>query len=168
MQDDAAGSVAGETGTGAEESSAADSAEAFAAPPSPTFRRSLGTVDEQRLTRIGKRGLPLVIFSRAYTTADVPTLRDRFVEELAGQAPVARRQDIRDCTALVTTQFPSSLPAYAALGELRGRGDIVVVAFAWTNEAEGPLDQAMVWAWSVGDCDGIPVHYSTNVIEPRR
>jgi len=135
--------------------------------PSPTFEADLGLVDEERLTKLGRSGLPLVIFSRAYTTTDVEQRQSAFIEEVAAQAPTSRGNDIRECAATITAEFPRSLLAYAALAEFKDRGDILILAFAWTDEEAGPLDQSMVWAWSIGDCDGIPVHYSTNVIRPR-
>ncbi|MDP9067688.1 MAG: zf-HC2 domain-containing protein [Actinomycetota bacterium] len=156
-------------GRGASEAVMGTSSEAGAATgaPSPTFRASLGEVDPERLNKLGEQGLPLVVFSRAYTVDDVPRLQGEFIESLAERAPDARGDDIRECAGLVTTQFPNALPAYAALAEYRNRGDILVLAFAWSDQEQGPLDQSMVWAWAVDDCAGIPVHYSKNVIQPR-
>ena len=136
--------------------------------PSPTFEADLGPVDEKRLNKLGRSGLPLVIFSRAYTTDDVADKQVAFIEEVAAQAPTARGEDIRACAGEISAQFPNSLLAYAAFAEFEDRGDILVLAFAWTDEESGPLSQSMVWAWGIGDCDGIPVHYSKNVIRPRR
>lgn len=161
LKDGRAGGTVGAT-------SGSTSDAASAPPPPPTFRAALGEVDRERLNRLGKHGLPLVVFSRAYTVDDVPALHADFIERLAARAPDARGEDIRRCAALVTSQFPNSLPAYAALAEYRNRGDILVLAFAWTNREEGPLDRSMVWAWAVDDCDGIPVHYSTSIIEPQK
>ena len=136
--------------------------------PSPTFEADLGPVDEKRLNKLGRSGLPLVVFSRAYTVDDVSEHQLAFIEEVAAQAPTARGEDIRACAGRLSEEFPNSLLAYAALAEFENRGDILVLAFAWTDEGSGPLAQSMVWAWSIGDCDGIPVHYSKNVIRPRR
>jgi hypothetical protein len=108
------------------------------------------------------------VFSRSFAAGDVTEHQTSFVEEVAAQAPTARGEDIRTCAGAVTGQFPNSLLAYAALGEFENRGDILVLAFAWTDEENGPLDQSMVWAWAIGDCDGIPVHYSKNIIRPQR
>jgi len=137
------------------------------AAPAPTFEADLGLVDEKRLTKLGRSGPPLVIFSRAYSTTDVGERQGAFIEEVAAQAPTSRGDDIRECAATISAEFPRSLLAYAALAEFEDRGDILVLAFAWTDEDAGPLDQSMVWAWSIGDCDGIPVYYSKNVIRPR-
>lgn len=157
------------SGTAGGASGSADTTmEARPPAPSPTFRSDLGPVDEKYLNKLGRSGLPLVIFSRAYSTDDVAERQASFIEELAGQAPTARGNDIRTCAAEITGQFPNSLLAYAALAEFEDRGDILVLAFAWTDEDTGPLAQSMVWAWSIGDCDGIPVHYSKNVIRPQR
>ena len=139
-----------------------------AAPPSPTFEADLGKVDAKRLNKLGRSGLPLVIFSRSYTTDNVAENQAAFIEEVAAQAPTARGDDIRACAGAVSEQFPNSLLAYAAFAEFTDRGDILVLAFAWTDKESGPMSQSMVWAWSIGDCDGIPVHYSKNVIRPRR
>lgn len=158
--EDTAGGTAGGAGS---------QATAEAPPPEPTFRESIGEVDRARLNRIGRRGLPLVVFSRAYTVADVETLRDDFVEQLAEQAPAARGRQIRECVASITSNFPTALPAYGAIGEFvdRPQREVLIVAFAWTNEPQGPLDQSMVWAWPLGNCDAV-AHYSKNVIEPTR
>lgn len=153
-------------GTGGAASEALDTKAALA--PSPTFEPDLGLVDEKRLNKLGRSGLPLVVFSRSYTTGDVPEHQTEFVEEVAAQAPRARGDDIRACSAPLSRQFPHSLLAYGALAEFEDRGDILVLAYAWTDEDSGPLEQSMVWAWSIGDCDGIPVHYSKSVIRPQR
>ncbi|HJR45223.1 MAG TPA: zf-HC2 domain-containing protein [Actinomycetota bacterium] len=138
-----------------------------AAPPLPSYEGSMGSVDTAEMNRLGRRGLPLVLFSRSYSVEDVAAVQAEYVEQLASQAPAARGQDIRDCTALVTSDIQNALPAFAGFGEYEDRGDILVLAFAWTDEDAGPLDRSMVWAWAIGDCEGTPVHYSTNVIRPR-
>ena len=138
-----------------------------AAPPDPAYKEDMGAVDRARMNRLGRRGLSLVLFSRFYSVEDVPGLQSEFIEQLAARAPDARGQDIRDCAALVTSEFQNSLPAYAGFGEYRDRGDILVLAFAWTDADAGPLDRSMVWAWSIDGCDVTPVHYSTNIIRPR-
>lgn len=138
-----------------------------AAAPDPAYKQDMGTVDRARMNRLGRRGLSLVLFSRFYSVDDVPGLQGEFIEQLAARAPDARGQDIRDCAALVTSEFRNSLPAYAGFGEYRDRGDILVLAFAWTDAESGPLDRSMVWAWSIDGCDVTPVHYSTNIIRPR-
>ena len=141
---------------------------ARAAPPEPTFEPSIGDVDSARLNRLGRRGLSLVMFSRAFTASDVPRLRDDFVDILARKAPAARGRQIRDCTAEVTANFPNTLPAYGAIGNFTEgpQREVLIVAFAWTDQDEGPLDQSMVWAWPLGTCDSV-AHYSKNLIEPR-
>lgn len=154
-------------GTSSGAGAAGSSLEARMPAPSPTFVADLGLVDEKRLDKLGRSGLPLVMFSRAYRTDDVAQRQTRFIERVADQAPTARGDDIRTCGGGITQQFPNTLLAYAALAEFENRGDILVLAFAWTDEEAGPLERSMVWAWSIGDCDGIPVHYSNNVIRPR-
>lgn len=157
-----------EAGAEARDGPGAAAAEsAKAAPPEPAYRADMGPVDRARMNRLGRRGLSLVLFSRFYSVDDVPALQAEFVERLAARAPDARGQDIRDCAALVTTEFENSLPAFAGFGEYPDRGDILVLAFAWTDGSTGPLDKSMVWAWSIDGCDGTPVHYSTNVIRPK-
>lgn len=141
---------------------------ARAAAPEPTFRSSIGDVDSARLNRFGRRGLSLVVFSRAFTASDVPRLRDDFVDVLARKAPAARARQIRECTAEITANFPNTLPAYSAIGNFTEgpQREVLIVAFAWTDQEEGPLDQSMVWAWPLGTCDSV-AHYSKNLIEPR-
>lgn len=137
--------------------------------PTPTFRPSIGEVDRARLNKLGRQGLPLVVFSRAFSVTDVPRLRDRFIEHMADRAPTAHGNQIRDCATTITEEFPNALPAYSAIGHFaeRPQREVLIVAFAWTDEPEGPLDQSMVWAWPLGNCGSV-AHYSKNVIEPRR
>lgn len=156
-----------EQGSSSAEAGTADTLKGRAPAPSPTFVADLGPVDEKRLNRLGRSALPLVVFSRAYTTADVDRRQIRFIEKVASQAPPARAADIRACAGAVSDRSRNSLLAYGALAEFDKR-DILVLAFAWTDEKSGPLGQSMVWAWRIGDCDGIPAHYSKNVIRPRR
>lgn len=139
------------------------------APPAPQFEASLGDLDPKRLNNLGRHGLPLIVFSRSYTTSDVTGVRDDLIEQLAGQAPDARADQIRECSATITSEFPTALPVYAAVGTFADGPDreVLVLAFVWTDETDGPLDQSMVWAWPLGTCDSI-AHYSKNVIEPKR
>lgn len=138
-------------------------------PPEPTFRRSLGEVTGKRLNRLGREGLPLVVFSRAYRVEDVPDLQARFRDQLATAAGDDYADSVRSCSDLVTDAFPNSLPAFGALATLEKlEGDeVLVLAFAWTDEGSGPLDQSMVWAWPADNCDQ-PVEYYKNVIRPQR
>lgn len=139
-----------------------------ASAPQPTFKRSLGEISGRRLNKLGRKGLPLVIFSRAYDAAQVPGLQTEFRDRLA-LAAGPRGDIVRQCSDLVTQAFPNSLPAYGALAtleKLRGR-EVLVLAFAWTDEASGPLDQSMVWAWPADNCDQ-PVEYFKNVIQPEQ
>lgn len=137
-------------------------------PPEPTFRRSLGAVTGKRLNKLGREGLPLVVFSRAYRVPDVADLQGEFREQLA-LAAGERADSVRTCSDLVTDAFPNSLPAYGALATLEklGGDEVLVLAFAWTDETSGPLDQSMVWAWPADDCDR-PVEYYKNVIRPQQ
>lgn len=158
-----------ESGEGASRS-AGGSAETLdaAALPQPTFRRSLGEVTGRRLNILGRQGLPLVVFSRAYRAEQVPELQTEFRDQLAAAAgPLG--DSVRECSDLVTQAFPNALPAYGALATLEKLGDdeVLVLAFAWTDQPSGPLDQSMVWAWPADNCDQ-PVEYYKNVIEPRR
>jgi hypothetical protein len=136
--------------------------------PAPLFDAEAGVLSTKRLDRLGRNGLPLVSFSRSFTVADVPAYQQRYVEELAAAAPAARGRDIVECAAPVFEEFPNSLLAYAGLGDYEDRGNVLVLAFAWTDSDGGPLDRSMVWAWSISDCGGVPVHYSTSRIRPRR
>lgn len=153
-----------EAGGGTSRSSAQD----LAGGPRPTFRRSLGEITGRRLNQLGREGLPLVMFSRAYGVEDVSGLQADFRDELAAAAD-PHSDTVRECSDLVTEAFPASLPAYGALAELdKLDGDeILVLAFAWTDQPSGPLDQSMVWGWPLGNCDQ-PVEYFKNVIRPQR
>jgi hypothetical protein len=136
--------------------------------PGPTFDPEAGDLTTEKLDRLGRNGLSLVSFSRSFTVADVPAYQEAYVEDVAALAPAARGRDIADCSAPVFEEFPNSLLAYAGLGDYEDRGNVIALAFAWTDRERGPLDRSMVWAWSIGDCDGVPVHYSTSRIRPRR
>ena len=151
-----------------DEAGGGGSAASMAAAPEPTFRRSLGSITGKRLQKLGREGLPLVIFSRAYSAEQVPDLQTRFRDRLADAAG-AKSDVVRQCSDLVTSAFPNSLPAYGALAtleKLKGR-EVLVLAFAWTDRSSGPLDQSMVWAWPSDNCDQ-PVEYYKNVIQPEQ
>lgn len=138
------------------------------AAPAPQFKASLGPVDSKKLNNLGRHGLPLVVFSRSYSVADVPALREDLVEQLAEQAPGARADQIRECSGTITSEFATALPVYSAIGTFADGPDreVLILAFVWTDESDGPLDQSMVWAWPLGSCDSI-AHYSKNVIQPK-
>jgi len=135
--------------------------------PQPTFRRSLGNVTGSRLNKLGREGLPLVVFSRAYGVEQVPDLQSEFRDQLAAAAG-PHEEALRECSDLVTEAFANALPAYGALATLERLDgeDVLVLAFAWTDQSKGPLDQSMVWAWPLGDC-AQPVEYFKNVIQPK-
>jgi hypothetical protein len=128
----------------------------------------LGEITGARLNKLGREGLPLVLFSRAYGVEDVPGLQTEFRDELAATAD-PHSDTLRECSDLVTEAFPASLPAYAALAELEklDGDEILVLGFAWTDRSSGALDQSMVWAWPLGNCDQ-PVEYFKNVIQPKK
>lgn len=179
-QDESAGGDAGgsrEAPAAPEEAEALDaetraggSAGAASGPPAPepTFERSLGSITGKRLQKLGREGLPLVVFSRAYSAEQVPELQAEFRDRLADDAG-SKSAVVRRCSDLVTSAFPNSLPAYGALAtleKLNGR-EVLVLAFAWTDASSGPLDQSMVWAWPSDNCDQ-PVEYFKNVIQPEK
>ena len=150
------------------ESGGGSAASSMAAAPEPTFKRSLGSITGKRLQKLGREGLPLVIFSRAYSAEQVPDLQTQFRDRLADAAG-PKSDVVRQCSDLVTSAFPNSLPAYGALAtleKLNGR-EVLVLAFAWTDRSSGPLDQSMVWAWPSDNCDQ-PVEYFKNVIQPEQ
>lgn len=138
------------------------------AAPQPTFKEWWGNVDQRRLNKLAREGLPLVVFSRAFNATEAPELRDEFLQQMAKVAPGARARQLVECTDVVAGQFPTVVPAFAAVGNLTEGPDreILLVAYAWTEESQGPLDKSMVWAWPLSDCSSI-AHYSTNEIEPR-
>lgn len=162
LQDEAA-DAAGEEGAGGAGSTAASQAPR----PEPTFERSLGQITGERLNKLGRRGLPLVVFSRAYGVEQVPELQSEFRDQLAVAAG-PRGDTVRRCTEVVTDAFPNALPAYGALATLERLGgrEVLVLAFAWTDDPSGSLDQSMVWAWPADNCDQ-PVEYFKNVIKPQ-
>ena len=168
MKDAGQGGGAGEASGNTTMESAAGASRAKAAPPRPEFKADIGAVNAKRLNKLGRSGVPLVLFPPSYTTDDVARLRDDYIEQMAADAPAARAAQLRECIAGVTSNFPTALPAYSAIGEFvdEPRREVLIAAFAWTDETEGPLDQSMVWAWPLGSCDSV-AHYSKNVILPR-
>lgn len=141
--------------------------EGFAAPV-PAFIRVERRYDDARLTRLGERGLQLVLFRRAYTADDAPRLQQDFVDRLAASA--ARRageaaaDQVRACAAVVLAREETVLPAFGALGRLEDH-DVLVLGFAWSEEPSGPMDRYMLWTWPRGSCDS-PLDYRSGSIKP--
>lgn len=138
------------------------------AEPAPTFIGIERRYTNARLDRLGRRGLQLVLFSRAYDTDDTARLRNDFVDRVATSA--ARRagqaaaDQVRDCAGVVLDGEATALPAFGALGRLDGR-DVLVLGFAWSEGGSGSLDDYMLWTWRRGSCDSL-TDYRTGSIRP--
>ena len=125
-------------------------------PPRPLFVRRGGELSPRRLTLIGRYGLPLVLFPSIYTTEDAEAQQENFLVALANAAETeADSQQILDCGAQVLSQAGPVLPGLATFGEIDGE-PVFVLALAWTEAEQGPLNRYMVWTWPRGGCDGIP------------
>jgi hypothetical protein len=132
--------------------------------PEPTFIDRLDRLTDRDLDATGRRGPPIGQFATQFRVADVAQNRTRALSSLAGQAPEALREQIRSCAEVVFEGQPQSLPASGRRGTYQGR-TVLVLTFAWSGEAAGPLDRFMVWVWPEGgSCDN-PVAYRFGTIK---
>lgn len=109
--------------------------------------------DQDDLIRLGRSHRPFVAFARAYTADDAGAQAERFLEELASQAPsepIARA--VRACGHEVLAEG-TVLPAYAEVARVDGRRSLIL-GFVFPGEEDGPLDRYMIWAWEGPDCAG--------------
>ncbi len=128
----------------------------YSGPPRPLYVRGAGTLSERKLTLIGRYGLPLVLFSRAYTAADADRSRELFLAQLANAAENdARAEQIVDCGAQVLDRDTPTLPALATFGRYQD-AEVLVLAFAWSPKPNGRLNRYMVWTWPANDCNAVP------------
>ncbi len=155
--EDAAPEGRGGAGGDVGEQAPAPAAKARARPlPRPFFVRSPGRLTDRRLALVGRYGLPLVLLPRAYNAADAGSLQEGFLQQLANAAPTEPEgEQILACGAPILARPQPALPALATFGEKDGR-TVLVLAFAWAEDASGRLDRYMVWTWPAGDCDAIP------------
>jgi hypothetical protein len=132
--------------------------------PEPTFIDRLDRLTDRDLEATGGRGTATRQFANAYRVDDIDETRSNSVATLAGQAPVALREQIRRCAEVVFEGQPQSLPASGRRGTYRGR-TVLVLTFAWSDDPAGPLDRFMVWVWPEGgSCDN-PVAYRFGTIK---
>jgi hypothetical protein len=109
--------------------------------------------DQDDLIRLGKSRRPFVVFARAYTAADAGAQAERFLEELASQAPSEPiALAVRECGREVLAEG-TVLPAYAEVARVDGRRSLIL-GFVFPGVEGGPLDRYMIWAWEGPDCTG--------------
>ncbi len=118
----------------------------------PTFAPAGGDLSDQELRDLGSgklfRGL-----SAAYANADSDRVRARLTADLAEQAPDELSDQIRSCSQRVFDMSPPRVvPAYGTEATLQGRR-VLVLGFAYSKAAGGPLDRFMFWAWPRGSCE---------------
>lgn len=124
--------------------------------PRPLYVRGAGRISDRKLTLIGRYGLPLVLFPRAYRAIDAVDLQQQFLQQLANAAETeARAEQIMECGSSVLARPDPALPALATFGRFQDRPTLVL-AFAWTDAPDGRLDRFMVWAWPKGNCEAVP------------
>ncbi|HYI46356.1 MAG TPA: zf-HC2 domain-containing protein [Actinomycetota bacterium] len=122
----------------------------------PLYVRGAGILSDRKLALVGRYGLPLVLFPQTYTPADATDLQTDFLARLANAAETPERSDrILECGSAVLARPHPVLPALATYGRLDNEPTLVM-AFAWTDAPDGPLDQFMVWSWPRGDCAAAP------------
>ncbi|HWL64863.1 MAG TPA: zf-HC2 domain-containing protein [Actinomycetota bacterium] len=127
--------------------------------PRPFYVRRPGRISDSTLVRIGSYGLPLVDFTR-FTAADAFDRQVAHLSQLANAAESPERaEQIADCGTAVLARPEPILPALATFGRYRGRTTLVL-AFAWTDSEDGPLDRFMVWTWNEGSCDEVPGYHA--------
>ena len=132
--------------------------------PEPTFFSRLDRLTDRDLEATGRRRPPIGQFANQFRVADVDETQTQAIASLAGQAPEALREQIRRCAEVVFEGQPQSLPASGRRGTYQGRM-VLVLTFAWSGEASGPLDRFMVWVWPEGgSCDN-PVAYRFGTIK---
>jgi len=142
-----------------EAAAAAGTTMGAAAPPpgEPIFAGDIGRISQRSLRARG-REVPFPGFAEQYAVEDVPALRDDHLEQIAIASPVP--DQVRDCGRRVLNgHVYAVLPAYGATGRGGQQQDVLVLGFAWTPAAEGPLDSYMLWAWRFGDC-ARPLEYA--------
>lgn len=128
----------------------------YAGPPRPLYVRGAGRLSDRMLTLVGRYGLPMVLFPRAYTTQDAVALQEDFLVALANATETdAESQQVLDCGAQVLSDERPALPALATFGTYNGE-TIFVLALAWSETDRGPLDHFMVWTWPAGSCEQVP------------
>jgi hypothetical protein len=163
--DGGGGQVRGRAGEEDTNQAVADAA--APAPPRPTYQRNAGRLSTKKLRNLGEDSDALAAFESAYTVADATELRDRYISAVAGQADAPVDDLIVACAREVYEQQPyAALLAYAGEGKLDGR-DALVLGFAWTDQASGPLDRFMLWTWSLSSCDEV-IDYRSGEIRPRK
>jgi hypothetical protein len=132
--------------------------------PEPTFIDRLDRLTDRELETTGRRGSAVNRFATTYRVDDIGETQSNSVATLAGQAPVALREQIRRCAEVVFEGQPQSLPASGRRGTYRGR-TVLVLTFAWSDAPAGPLDRFMVWVWPEGGSCDTPVAYRFGTIK---
>ena len=146
---------------------AAAGAKAPAVRPSPSFAHSPSAATSLSALRAeGAEGPLFRAFAGYYDSTDASRLHSALTDQLAAEAPTkALSSQIRRCanTVLGNDNHPA-LPAYAADTSIEDR-PALVLGFAWTPDASGPLDHYMFWAWPRREC-GVPLTYETGDVKP--
>ncbi|MDQ3940086.1 MAG: hypothetical protein M3238_01915, partial [Actinomycetota bacterium] len=157
------GAVADSNGT-----TAAATQEAFSA-PTPVFGLGTRALTNQRLARLGRHALSLVLFSRAYNARDVVGLEADFVDQLVASAQAQEGsgagEQVRRCAEGVLTRLEPTLPAFGSFGRLGSR-DVLVLGFAWSDREIGALDRFLVATWERGSCSSL-IEVEVGRIKPR-
>ena len=131
----------------------------------PLYVRGAGRLNDRRLTLIGRFGLPLVLFPRAFTGADALKLQEDFLIQLANAAETdsnAKANQVIECGAQVISRPDPVLPALATFGRAEGK-QVFVLAFAWAESEDAPVDHYMVWTWPAFDCDALPTYRAGSI-----
>lgn len=115
----------------------------------PTFDPSAPVNDEELRDVAGTK---LFKSFSAYDDSDTPRARTRLTSDLARQAPDKLSAQVKLCAERVyDTSSRRALPVYGTVGKLDSRR-VLILGFAHSKAAGGPLDRFMFWAWPRGEC----------------
>ena len=123
--------------------------------PGPRFSIAADPYTPADLERLGESGLDSVRFANYYSADDADgrfTLLEQLVRSADKTSGASVAAQVEECGTQVLDSKDPIIPTFGAIGRLRDQ-DVVVLGFAWTRRATGPLDRYMVWAWERGSCD---------------
>jgi Putative zinc-finger len=127
----------------------------------PTFAAGAGEVGRRALRHLGS-GKQLRSLSH-YDASEVGRVQRELTLSLAERAPDELADQVESCARRVYARSEErALPAYGTTGEVHGRR-VLVLGFAYSNAAAGPLDRFMFWVWRRGEC-APPVDYEQGPI----
>lgn len=122
--------------------------------PEPRFSVADDPFTPAGLQRLGESSLASVRFASVYSSDDADgrnTLLEQLVASAEASSGAGVASQVDECGAQVLDTEDPTIPTFGYLGELDGE-PVLVLGFAWSRRASGPLDRYMVWAWERGSC----------------